>query len=245
MRVLTIYASSNPQSFCHAVLEQFTRGLKEAGHESEVVDLYAIKFNPVFDLQDGVFFAHETVPAEMLEAMNLKEGALSLARGPLRRFLLKRWLQDKGTADLLKLFREHQPKDVLEQQAKVARADALAFVAPIYWMGFPAILKGWIERVFSYGFAYSLTPNGWNGEVSGRVPLLQHKKALILSTTFFQESDYREGYGAALRKVIDEWCFHYPGIQQVEHEYFYATPGVDDAARQGYLQRAYQLGQEF
>lgn len=245
MRVLTIYASPNPQSFCHALLEQFTRGLNDAGHESEIVDLYAIKFNPVFDMQDGVFFAHETVPAALLEQMNLKDGALSLARNPVSRFLLKRWLKNKGTDDLLKLFSQHQPKDVVAQQQKVAHAEALAFVAPIYWMGFPAILKGWIERVFSYGFAYSLTPKGWQGDVSGRVPLLQHKKALILSTTFFQESDYCEGYGDALRKVIDEWCLHYPGIQHVEHEYFYATPGVDAATRQAYLQRAYQLGQEF
>lgn len=245
MRILIIYANSNPQSFCHALLEQFTNGLKDAGHDTEVVDLYAINFNPVFGPEDSVFFAHETVPAEMLERMNLPEAVMSLSHGPVSRFLLKHWLKDKGTADLLQLFSEHQPKDVLAQQEKVARAEALAFVSPIYWMGFPAILKGWIERVFSYGFAYSLTPKGWQGDVSGRVPLLKHKKALILSTTFFQESDYCEGYGDALRKVMDEWCFHHPGIQQVEHEYFYATPGVDAATRQGYLQRAYQLGKEF
>ena len=245
MRVLIIYANPNPQSFCQALLEQFTSGLKDAGHDLEVVDLYAIKFNPVFDLPYGVFFAHQTVPAELLEAMNLKEAARSLARGPVKRFLLKRWLKNKGTADLLQLFSEHRPKDVVAQQEKVVRADALVFVSPIYWMGFPAILKGWIERVFSYGFAYSLTPNGWQGDVSGRVPLLKHQKALILSTTFFQESDYRAGYGAALRKVMDEWCFQYPGVKQVEHVYFYATNGVDAATRQSYLQRAYQLGKEF
>ena len=46
MRVLTVYAHPNPRSFCHALIEQFTRGLEDAGHESEVVDLYAIKFDP-------------------------------------------------------------------------------------------------------------------------------------------------------------------------------------------------------
>ena len=34
MRVLTIYAHHNPRSFCHAVLERFTAGLRDAGHES-------------------------------------------------------------------------------------------------------------------------------------------------------------------------------------------------------------------
>ncbi len=47
MRVLTVYANPSPKSFCHAILEQFTRGLAEAGHTNEVVDLYAMKFNPV------------------------------------------------------------------------------------------------------------------------------------------------------------------------------------------------------
>ena len=44
--VLTIYAHPNPRSFCHAVLEQLTAGLREAGQEVEVVDFYAIKFDP-------------------------------------------------------------------------------------------------------------------------------------------------------------------------------------------------------
>ena len=48
MRVLTVYAHPNPTSFCHAVLDRFTQGLTDAGHTCEVVDLYAIKFDPVF-----------------------------------------------------------------------------------------------------------------------------------------------------------------------------------------------------
>ena len=39
-------------------------------------------------------------------------------------------------------------------QCSVCRS---GFVAPVWWMGFPAILKGWLERVFAYGFAYTLT----------------------------------------------------------------------------------------
>jgi NAD(P)H dehydrogenase (quinone) len=48
-----------------------------------------------------------------------------------------------------------------------------------------------------------------------------------------------------MEKLIDEWCFRYPGIQKVEHVYFSAVYGADDATRQGYLQRAYLLGKEF
>lgn len=47
MHVLVVYANANPKSFCHAILDEFTAGLREAGHSSEVVDLYAIEFDPV------------------------------------------------------------------------------------------------------------------------------------------------------------------------------------------------------
>jgi hypothetical protein len=38
-----------------------------------------------------------------------------------------------------------------------------------------------------------------------------------------------------MRMVIDEFTLTYPGIKNVEHEYFYAVHGADDATRQGYL----------
>ena len=69
---------------------------------------------------------------------------------------------------------KQRPKDVLAQQEKVAAADGLAFVAPIFWMNFPAILRGWMERVFTYGFVYTMSREGWlQGQLSGRQPLLQ------------------------------------------------------------------------
>ena len=46
MKVLTIYAHHDPHSFCHGVLERFTDGLRDAGHTSEVVDLYADQVRP-------------------------------------------------------------------------------------------------------------------------------------------------------------------------------------------------------
>lgn len=73
MRVLTVYAHPNPRSFCRAVLEQFTAGLHDGGHTSEVVDLYAIKFDPVFRNRDMAIYLHENIPPDILQAMNLKQ----------------------------------------------------------------------------------------------------------------------------------------------------------------------------
>ncbi len=92
-------------------------------------------------------------------------------------------------------------------------------------MNFPAILRGWMERVFTYGFVYTMTRDAWlQGDLSGRQPLLKHRKALIMTPTFFRESDYRDsGCGAAIERLVDDFGFRYPGIRNVEHVYFYAV----------------------
>ena len=41
MNVLTVFAHPASQSFCHAVLDRFDSGLRDAGHTSEIADLYA------------------------------------------------------------------------------------------------------------------------------------------------------------------------------------------------------------
>ena len=247
MRVLTVYAHPNPASFCHAVLDRFTEGLADAGHAYEVVDLYATKFDPVFRSDDYSFFAHESVPAELFDESDLRESMIAFSGGPVRRAVARRWLRDKRLPELRELVAKRAPKDVLAQQEKVAAADGLAFIAPIMWMNFPAILRGWMERVFTYGFVYTMTPEAWlQGDLGGRQPLLKHTKALIMTPTFFRESDYREsGCGAAIERLVDDFGFRYPGIEQVEHVYFYAVGAVGETTRREYLQRAYRLGHEF
>ncbi len=204
MNVLTVYAHPNPNSFCHAILQQFTRGLEDAGHSSEVVDLYAIRFDPVFRMQDFASYVHESIPLEILDQMNLKQRVLDSAGGPIRRFIASRWLRNKDTVTVAKFIHDHRPKDVIAQWEKVKNARGLAFIAPVFWLHFPAILKGWFERVFSYGDAYALTPEGWRGEVTGRVPLLQHEKALIISTTLFKEEYYVADLGKPMARMIDD-----------------------------------------
>jgi NAD(P)H dehydrogenase (quinone) len=232
------------------VLEEFTRGLADGGHTYEVNDLYANGFDPVYNMRDFAFFAHESVPREVLEKSDLRQDVLDSAGtglfGPIKKALAKRWLRGKDVTEIVQMISQQKPKDVLEEQKKVSRADAIALIAPNYWMHFPAILKGWITRVFTYGFAYTLTAEGWRGAVSGRISMLELKKAVIIQPTFFSEEDYESmGLKEAMRKTIDMWAFEYPGIPDVEHVYFHGMYGVDENTRKGYLQRAYQLGKEF
>ena len=240
MKVLTIYANPSPKSFCHAILKQFARGLEEAGHANEVVDLYAMKFDPVLRARDFPNWIDENTPLEALKHMILENSG-----GSIQRTVLERWLRNKDAAYISNMIRRLRPKDVVEQQRKVAQAQALAIISPVWFVGFPAILKGWIERVFTYGFAYSLTRDGWIGDIKGRIPLFTHEKALLISTTLFDEESYQTGLGEAMKRLIDDFGFRYPGIKKVEHVYFYSVSAVSDDARRGYLQEAHRLGKEF
>ena len=44
--------------------------------------------------------------------------------------------------------------DVAAEQEKLFRADLLIFQFPLWWFGLPAILKGWVDRVFAAGLTY-------------------------------------------------------------------------------------------
>ena len=44
---------------------------------------------------------------------------------------------------------------------------------------------------------------------------------------------------------IDDFALRFPGVESVEHVYFYAVHGADDATRQTYLEKAYSLGRSF
>ncbi len=245
MRVLVVYAHPDPSSFTHALLGEFTRGLVDGGHDVTVSDLYAIGFDPVFTQHDATQFLHESLPDELLERADLPQAVLRTAGGPIRRHLARRWLRGREPREIARAIAARRPEDVRRQQELVAAADGLAFVAPVFWMGFPAILKGWFERVFAYGFAYTLTPEGWRGDLDGRVPLLAQEKALILTPTFFTEAEYDTGWRSAMDTVLCDWGLRMAGVQEARHAYFYAVLGVDDATRRGYLDEAYRLGRDF
>jgi NAD(P)H dehydrogenase (quinone) len=155
------------------------------------------------------------------------------------------YIKNKTDNELIKLINSQKPKDVLLQQKKVAEADILVIITQVFWMHFPALVKGWMERVLTYGFAYKLNEDGWKGDPDGRIPLLKIKKAVIMHPTFFNEKVYREkGFKAAMEKTIDDWSLRYPGIKNVDHIYFHSILSVSPETRKKYLEIAYLKGKE-
>ena len=45
-------------------------------------------------------------------------------------------------------------QDVINEQEKINRCDAIVFIYPVFWTEAPAKLVGWFDRVWTYGFAY-------------------------------------------------------------------------------------------
>jgi putative NADPH-quinone reductase len=71
-----------------------------------------------------------------------------------------------------------KPHDVMAQAERLTRAQALVLVYPTWWGAQPAIMKGWLDRVWVDGVAYTL-PAGAN-----RVrPLLHDVRRLAAVTT--------------------------------------------------------------
>ena len=98
--------------------------------------------------------------------------------------------------DFVKLRAGSNSKDVLAHQEKITKADALAFIHPNWWTGMPALLKGWIDRVFSLGYAYIME------EGTGRpIGLLKHKKAVIFTTAGAAEEAARGGHAGISHPV--------------------------------------------
>jgi NAD(P)H dehydrogenase (quinone) len=58
--------------------------------------------------------------------------------------------------------------DVAAELDKLLRADLLVLQFPLWWFGMPAVLKGWIDRVFVSGVTYSRRAMYERGKLRGK-----------------------------------------------------------------------------
>jgi len=96
--------------------------------------------------------------------------------------------------------------DVAAEQARIDRADTLVLVYPVYWWSMPALLKGWIDRVFANGWAYD--------EGAGIKPVkrLRHLNVHLVAIGGASTRTYaRHGYFGAMKTQIDHGIFDYVG----------------------------------
>ena len=135
------------------------------------------------------------------------------------------------SADDLAAFQNGEvPHDIKTEQDYIHSADTLIFISPIWWSSMPAMLKGYIDRVFSLKFAYDIT-------VDGVVGLLKGKKAFIVSTTGASEEDLEKmGAFKMMNMSMDMAIFQFSGLEVIGHKYFSAVPYVSNQDRKQMLE---------
>jgi NAD(P)H dehydrogenase (quinone) len=134
--------------------------------------------------------------------------------------------------------------DVQAEIAKLKWADAIILHFPLWWYSMPAILKGWVDRVFAYGFAYGVGEHSdakW-GERFGEGSL-KGKRGMVITTTGGWQPHYSP---RGINGPIDDILFHinhnilyYPGAAVLQPLVVHSAdrlqekdfPSIDQALR--------------
>lgn len=120
------------------------------------------------------------------------------------------------------------PNDVQKYQELVTWADNLVFVYPIWWQQMPAMLKGFIDRVFTNGYAFEYNETGVEGLLKGKTA------HLFINTGNTNEMLEKIGMHAALNKINEDGIFGFCGISSKTTFFGNVSMGSDEE-RKNYL----------
>lgn len=141
-------------------------------------------------------------------------------------------------ADLAVHRRQAPPSsDVLAEQARIDRADALVLVFPVYWWSMPALLKGWIDRVFANGWAFD-----YRSSDSRLVKKLGRLPVHLVAIAGTDEATYaRRGYANAMKTQIEHGIFDYCGARVTSSHLLHDSESQDPNL---HLDTARAIGQQ-
>ncbi|HSM96900.1 MAG TPA: NAD(P)H-dependent oxidoreductase [Rhizomicrobium sp.] len=113
------------------------------------------------------------------------------------------------------------PQDISDERSRLAGVDVFAFFYPLWLNAPPAILKGYMERMFGLGFAYK------RGR-GGNEPLLTGKKLLSVSSSGApMDWVIKTGAWQAMRTLFDSHFAAVCGLDVADHLHFGGVvPGV-------------------
>ncbi|KFG96855.1 NAD(P)H dehydrogenase [Burkholderia paludis] len=127
-----------------------------------------------------------------------------------------------------------QSADIVREQDKLKWADAVILQFPLWWFSMPAIMKGWFERVYAYGFAYGVGEHSdtrWGNRYGEGA--LAGKRAMVVVTAGGWESHYSaRGINGPIDDVlfpIQHGMLYYPGFDVLPPFVIYRTGKMDDA----------------
>src|SRR6266700_1044722 len=123
--------------------------------------------------------------------------------------------------------------DVKAEIEKLLWADALILQFPLWWFSMPAILKGWIDRVYSYGFAYGVGEHSdkrW-GDRYGEGTLAGKRAMLLVTTGGWEEHYSARGINGPIDDLlfpINHGILYYPGYDVLPPFVVYGVDRLDE-----------------
>lgn len=122
--------------------------------------------------------------------------------------------------------------EIVREQKRVTRNQGLVLLFPVWWWSFPAMTKGWVDRVWNQGWAH-----GW--------AKLTQEKALILGIAADDAPSFaKRGYDASMKTQLLTGIVNYCGIANASFELLHdSLQGIE--LREKLLARAEELGRQF
>ncbi|MCM5556121.1 NAD(P)H-dependent oxidoreductase [Pleomorphomonas sp. JP5] len=123
--------------------------------------------------------------------------------------------------------------DVKTEQDKLDWADAVILQFPLWWYSMPAILKGWIDRVYAYGFAYGVGEHSdrhW-GDRFGEGRFVGKRAMLIVTAGGWKEHYSARGINGPIDDLlfpINHGILYYPGFDVLPPFVAYRVDRLDD-----------------
>ncbi|MDN5986764.1 MAG: NAD(P)H-dependent oxidoreductase [Hafniaceae bacterium] len=125
-----------------------------------------------------------------------------------------------------------QSDDIALEQSKLLWADTVIFQFPLWWFSMPAIMKGWVERVYAYGFAYGVGEHNdshW-GDRYGEGTLAGKRAMLMVTAGGWQPHYSARGINGPINDIlfpIHHGILHYPGFDVLPPFVIYHTSKVN------------------
>ncbi|PZU07803.1 NAD(P)H-dependent oxidoreductase [Sphingomonas sp.] len=123
--------------------------------------------------------------------------------------------------------------DVKAEIDKLQWADTLILQFPLWWFAMPAILKGWVDRVYAYGFAYGVGEHSdrrW-GDRYGEGVMAGKRAMLIVAAGGWEEHYSARGVNGPIDDLlfpINHGILYYPGYDVLPPFVTYSTDRFDE-----------------
>lgn len=120
--------------------------------------------------------------------------------------------------------------EVRAHMRRIEAADTIVVVFPLWWYGIPALLKGWIDRVWNNGFAY--------GNPADRTPFSAKRMLWTALTGAGPEDLAKPGFDEAIDRLLRVGIAEYSGMTDVTVGFVHSTVVQDAAGAQRVLDDA-------